>query len=342
MEDRKQHFRHILLFYYQKGKNAVQARRKLCDVYGEDVLTERQCQNWFAKFRSGNFDLEDAPRPGRTLEADVDKIKSLVDANRRITTREIAERLNLSNATVHKHMKRLGLISKLDIWVPHVLTERNLLRRINDCDLLIKRQRSDPFLKRIVTGDEKWVVYKNVKRKRSWSKKDEPAQTTSKADSHQKKVMLSVWWDFKGIVYFELLPDNTTINSEVYCDQLDKLSDALKQKRPELINRKGVVFHQDNARPHTSLMTRQKLLQLEWDVLPHPPYSPDLAPSDYYLFRSLQNFLDGRTFTSNQDVKNHLDQFFACKDQKFYERGINLLPERWQKVLDQNGEYIIS
>ena len=66
----------------------------------------------------------------------------------------IAERLHLSNATAHKHMKRLGLISKLDIWVPHVFAERNLLRRINDCDTLIRRQRNDPLLKSIVTGDE--------------------------------------------------------------------------------------------------------------------------------------------------------------------------------------------
>ncbi|GFW56745.1 histone-lysine N-methyltransferase SETMAR [Trichonephila clavipes] len=84
-----------------------------------------------------------------------------------------------------------------------------------------------------------------------------------------------------------LLPDNKMINSEVYCHQLDKLNDALQQKKSELINRKDVVFHQDNVRPHTSLVTRQKLLQLEWDTMPHPPYSPDLAPSDYYLFQSL-------------------------------------------------------
>ena len=68
----------------------------------------------------------------------------------------------------------------------------------------------------------------------------------------------------------------------------------IKQKRPELINRKGTVFHYDISRPHTSLVTRQKILQLEWDVLPHPPYSPGLAPSDYYLFWSLQNILDDR------------------------------------------------
>ena len=91
MVDRKQHFRHILLFYYQKGKNAVQARRKICAVHGEDVLTERQCQNWFNSFRK---------RPRRTLETDVDKIKSFVDANRRITTRQIVERLNWPKATV--------------------------------------------------------------------------------------------------------------------------------------------------------------------------------------------------------------------------------------------------
>ncbi|GFX54047.1 histone-lysine N-methyltransferase SETMAR [Trichonephila clavipes] len=121
MESDKQHFRQ---FYYRKGKNAVQARKKLTDVYGEGVLTVRQCQNWFAKFRSGNFDVEDAPRSRRPVEADKNAIKALVDANWRITTREIGLRLNLSNSTVYDHLKGLGLSSKLDVWVPHVLTER--------------------------------------------------------------------------------------------------------------------------------------------------------------------------------------------------------------------------
>ncbi|GFU46632.1 histone-lysine N-methyltransferase SETMAR [Trichonephila clavipes] len=270
----------------------------LTDVYGEGVLTVRQRQNWFAKFRSGNFDVEDAPRSGRPVEAYKDAIKALVDVNRRITTREIGLRLNFSNSTVYDHLKDLRLFSKLDVWVPHVLTERNLCRRIDFCDSLLKRHENYPFLKRIITGDEKGHGAKKMNRLKPFAK----AIFTKK--------------------------------------KLDKLNDALQQKRSELINRKDVVFHQDNARPHTSLVTRQKLLQLEWDTMPHSPYSPDLVPSDYYLFRSLQNFLDGKTFTSNE-VKNHPDQFFARKDQKFYERGIMLLPERWQKVLDQNGQYII-
>ena len=77
--------------HFRKSKNAVQPRKKLCAVYG-DVLNERQCQNWFSKFRSDNFDLEDAPRSGRHIKADGDKMKVLVDADRHITTQKIAIR----------------------------------------------------------------------------------------------------------------------------------------------------------------------------------------------------------------------------------------------------------
>nr|AAP51086.1 transposase [Forficula auricularia] len=340
MENQKEHFRHILLFYFRKGKNALQAHKKLCAVYGDEALKERQCQNWFAKFRSGDFSLKDEKRSGRPVEVDDDLIKAIIDSDRHSTTREIAEKLHVSHTCIENHLKQLGYVQKLDTWVPHELKETHLTQRINSCDLLKKRNENDPFLKRLITGDEKWVVYNNIKRKRSWSRPGEPAQTTSKAGIHQKKVLLSVWWDYKGIVYFELLPPNRTINSVVYIEQLTKLNNAVEEKRAELTNRKGVVFHHDNARPHTSLVTRQKLLELGWDVLPHPPYSPDLAPSDYFLFRSLQNSLNGKNFNNDDDVKSYLIQFFANKSQKFYERGIMMLPERWQKVIDQNGKYI--
>ena len=123
-----------------------------------------------------------------------------------------------------------------------------------------------------------------------------------------------------------------------------KLDKEIKKNRPELATRKGVIFHQDNDRPHTrtSLVTRKKLLELGWEVMPHPPYSPDLAPSDYHLFRPLQNHLNGKTFDSNEAVKNDFIQFFASKNQTFYECGIMKLTERWQKVIEQNSQYIID
>ena len=90
----------------------------------------------------------------------------------------------------------------LDIWVLHKLNRIQLTKKITIYDSLLKRNETDPFLKRIITGDEKWTFCDNAVRRRSWNKRDEPAQSTPKVDIHQKKVTLSVRWDFKGIVQF--------------------------------------------------------------------------------------------------------------------------------------------
>ena len=72
--------------------------------------------------------------------------------------------------------------------------------RINICDTLLKRNEIEPFLKRIITGDEKWITHDNPTRKRSWTKKGEKAQATAKPGLTRKKMMLYVWWDWKGII----------------------------------------------------------------------------------------------------------------------------------------------
>ena len=94
--------------------------------------------------------------------------------------------LKIPKSTIDRAIQRLGIVKKLDIWIPHELKEIHLTKRINACDLHLKRNDFDPFLKRIITGDEKWIIYNNAVRKQSWSKHDKPPQTTSKAELHQK------------------------------------------------------------------------------------------------------------------------------------------------------------
>ena len=75
-------------------------------------------------------------------------------------------------------------------------------------------------------------------------------------------------------------------------------------------------------------------------MLPHPPYSPNLAPSDFHLFRSLQNSLNSKTFASEDLIKQHLDKFLAEKDGKFYERYYEVAREMAEG--HRNSQYIID
>lgn len=342
MEANNVHFRHIMLFFYRQNLSAAETHRRICAVYEDCALNESTVRKWFARFKAGKTDLEDDHRSGRPRIDTSDRVIELVTSNPGLTISEIEHMTGLSHGTVWNRLHAAGFSNKRNIWLPHDLTDRQLMKRVDVCDLLLKKNSKEPFLKRLITGDEKWILYRNATQKKSWVPKGAQATAVPKAEIHQKKVMLSCWWDCKGVVFFELLPEGQTINTDVYCRQLDDLKAAVATKRPELANRKRVVFQHDNARPHTSLGSRLKLTEFGWDVVPHPPYSPDLAPSDYHLFRSLQNSLDGETFRSIEDIKNHLVWFFDNKNKSFWEKGILSLPERWANVIEQQGQYIIQ
>ena len=191
-----------------------------------------------------------------------------------------------------------------------------------------------------MTGDEKWCFYVNKKQKKAWVSPTKQPRPRAKSEIHQTKVMLSVWWDQSGVVHHELLPKNMTINAELYCQQLQRVKAAIEEKRSRLNNE--VLLQHDNARPHVAKMTKSVIEELGWEILPHPPYSPDLAPTDFHLFCSLSNHLSGHIFESNAAISAFIDEFFDKKPKTFYRDGIRKLPERWSKIVEQSGDYLID
>ena len=104
MECKNKHFRHILLFYFRKAKNAARAAKNLRDVYGEEALKDRQCRNWFDKFRAGDFSLKDEQRSGRPNEVDFDKIKAIIESDHHLTVQKIEEMLKIPKSTIVRHI----------------------------------------------------------------------------------------------------------------------------------------------------------------------------------------------------------------------------------------------
>jgi hypothetical protein len=103
----------------------------------------------------------------------------------------------------------------------------------------------------------------------------------------------------EGIIHYELLERNTTVTAERHFQQFRRLEEAIQQKCPG--RRHGVILQHDNARPHTANMTKAAIQEQDWEIPPHQPYAPDLAPSDYHLFRCLSINLRGVSF--NNDAK---------------------------------------
>ncbi|KAG5327483.1 MOS1T transposase, partial [Pseudoatta argentina] len=118
---------------------------------------------------------------------------------------------------------------------------------------------------------------------------------------------------------------------------IDAFESSLKRKTAA-IHDKVILLH-DNARPHVAKPVKTYLETLKWEVPTHPLYSPDIAPSDFHLFRSMAHCLADRRFHSYEEAQKWIDSWIASKDMSFFRRGIHVLPERWEKVVSSDGQY---
>ena len=129
-------------------------------VYGEGVIGESTARNWFAKFKNGNFDINDTPRSGRPSEFDEDHLKALLKEESRQTSRKLAEKMNCDQKTILNYLHLMGFAKKLGVWVPHELSENNKENCLQIASQHLTchqatRGHKQRFLYQIVTGDEK-------------------------------------------------------------------------------------------------------------------------------------------------------------------------------------------
>jgi histone-lysine N-methyltransferase SETMAR len=200
----------------------------------------------------------------------------------------------------------------------------------------------ETFLDRVVTGDETWCYLYDPESKvqsKQWMATGSHGPIKFKSERSVKNVMATIFWDCEGVILLDFLEDKKTITGPYYENVLRRLHDAIKRKRPGKLH-KRVLFHHDNAPAHSLTVASAALRQLKWEILPHPPYSPDLAPSDFFLFPNLKENIRGENWGSISEVERVVKRWFADQRPEFYRSGLESWRHRMEKCIEMNGDYV--
>lgn len=339
----------IVKFFVGKGFGPAAIHRELLSVCKDNTLSLAAVKSWVRKFKNGRVETTKLPRqvkPGNTvIKPDfIQKVESVLQHDRRMTIRAIAEQVGVSHTTILYILRdHLQLRKKCAQWVPKNLTIEQKQKRLefarNNLDRYLNE--GEAFLERIVTGDETWCFHHEPETKRSsmqWLPKGAPPPKKFRSQTSNLKVMASVFFDCKGVLLTDFLPRGSTINAAGYVSTLKKLKDRIKRKRPGLLS-DGVLLLHDNARPHTANVTTQVLGKWRWEVLPHPPYSPDLSPCDFHLFGPLKRALKGRYFESDTEVSEVVKLWLKQQQRELFKQGIFRLVGQWEACIAAGGNY---
>ncbi|UYV72152.1 hypothetical protein LAZ67_9001968 [Cordylochernes scorpioides] len=260
--------RTCIKFCVKNEIKCADAFRMLTVAYGEATLDRSNVYRWYKMFSEGREDVNDEERAGHpstsTTDEKINEVEKMILANRRITVREVSEDLNISIGSCHSiFINDLGMRRVAAKFVPKLLNCDQKQHRMNIANEMLDSVRDHPnLLQRVITGEKAWVYGYDVETKAQssqWKLPHEPRPKKARQVRSNVKVLLTVFFDCRGVVHHVFLPQGRTVNKEYYLQVMRNLREAIRQKRPDLRKNKNWLLHHDNAPAHTSLLVRDFL-----------------------------------------------------------------------------------
>ena len=145
MQDKKFRLPAALWYDFKQGKSAAESHRTIFEVFGEDSISEKQCQRWFQRFKDGNESLQDEERSGWSEEISDKDLFDAIELNPTLTTRELGDTFGMDQKTTDNHLHQLGKTIHSGRWVPHELTQGNRTTRVIVSSTLLQKGKSHDF-----------------------------------------------------------------------------------------------------------------------------------------------------------------------------------------------------
>jgi len=153
------------------------------------------------------------------------------------------------------------------------------------------------------------------------------------------KMMLICFFHQEGIVHREFVPPEMMANADFYCDVLRRLRENVWRKRPQKWQNQNLIIHHNNAPAHRSFKVLQILAKNNMTVIPHPPYSPDIAPCHFFLFTKLKFWMKGRRFDTIEEIQEKSQRVLDTIPKRDFQGFFQAWQKRWDGCIRAKGEY---
>ena len=345
----REEIRTVIKFQVLLGKEPPAIHQELVEALAGYAPSIQTVRHWVNFFRGGDTAVADAARSGRPVVQKTDemvaKVKVVLDEDRRSTVEHVAEEVGISVGTAHSIITEQLEMRKLAAkWVPHLLSEEQRQVRVRVCRSHLQRLRREPgLLNRIVTGDETWCYsFDPLLKSQSaeWHTPNSPRPTKAIRSRAALKLLHCVFFDFQGVLLNYSMPRGQTVNGDVYLDILRKLRRAIRDKRPAELLDDGVLLLHDNAGPHRCHDVVETVVSWGWEILEHPPYSPDLAPCDFFLFPKMKMPLRGICFEDEEAINTAVSASLRELTDAGLGQAFEQLQRRWSKCVHNDGWYV--
>lgn len=328
------------------GIKPVAIHQELVLALGDGAPHYTTVTRWVNEFKEGRESVEDRERIGRPVtestKVNIDRVQAIIKENPHATYDQIEVETDLSRGTIQDIIHDLLKLRKVTSrWVPHELTVENRQERVKACKENLAYYRDGPGrLSDILTEDETWVYHRNVGRKvsnASWVAEGQPPRTIVRRDRFEPKTMYIVFFRSNGLVHVNAVPRGKTIDSSYYIE--NGLSPAFRaiEKQRKACGTKNLKLLHDGATCHSSIMTNNFIEEHGVKLVNHPPYSPDLAPCDFWLFDYLKRNLD--SYEDEEELTRAITKLLKETPEKEYRKTFEKWLERMELCIKNDGDY---
>ena len=342
----KENIRFYIFMRFKLGKDAKSIHEDFVSVFAETAPAYSTVARWVKLFKDGKNNFEDEPRAGRPItektQENIELVRAIITENPYATYDEVEAETSLCRGTIHGIIHdSLNLKKVTSRWVPHFLSEQNKRDRVRVCEFNLERFRDNRWrLCDVVTGDESWFFWRQIGRKQansSWIQEGESPRTVVRRGRFEPKTMVSIFFRTSGVEHITYWDKGQSVDAESYIeDCLKPLVRSLNRQRKQS-GTANLKFHHDNARPHVAQSVTEHLEQQKFIIIEQPPYSPDLAPSDFWLFDYIKQRLDEHT--SAESLVRQITKIVRDTPIKEFQRTFEKWIERMELCIKFKGDY---